>query len=315
MVRAVALQTSPSGSYYNPSVGAFLAPLSGPTSVGTGTAQQVGSGSQTSTNSGTASNSNTGIPGTVGTNSASSSSGTQAATIWVEDALPSGAVGGVDGGDAWNWVSSNPTPYSGSAAHQSTVVAGLHQHYFSSATQTMPVSVGDTLFAAVYIDAENPPTEIMLQWNDGTWEHRAFWGDNNITYGTLGTASRVSMGGLPATGRWTLLQVPASHGRSGRQYRKRYVLHPGRRGGHLGLLRQGQQHRDHTHTWHGFDQHRFRRDRHLHRQHRRHQHNDRRHWNDERDRRYHRQHQQQHRRNVDWRQLWIPVGPPTCQPL
>src|ERR1700687_3512465 len=51
------------------------------------------------------------------------------ATIWVEDAVPSGATVGSDGGDGWNWVSGNPTPYSGSLAHQSAG-SGQHQHYF-----------------------------------------------------------------------------------------------------------------------------------------------------------------------------------------
>ena len=74
----------------------------------------------------------------------------------------------------------------------------------------MPVSVGDTLFAAVYIDAVNPPAEIMLQWNDGTWEHRAYWGANLIPWGTDGTVSRRFMGALPAAGQWVQLAVPAA---------------------------------------------------------------------------------------------------------
>jgi hypothetical protein len=129
---------------------------------------------------------------------------------WVDDALPAGAVAGVDGGDTWTWISSNPTPFSGSKAHQSAAATGLHQHYFDWASATLGVSAGDTLFAYVYLDAANPPNEIMLQWNDGTWEHRAYWGMNNITYGSPGTASRRYVGALPAAGRWVRLEVPAS---------------------------------------------------------------------------------------------------------
>src|SRR5579863_3854223 len=131
-------------------------------------------------------------------------------TAWVDDALPSGAVPGTDGGDAWNWVSSNPTAYSGSLANQSTIAAGLHQHYFTSASPGLQVNTGDSLFAAVYLDPNNPPSEIMLQWNDGSWEHRAYWGADVVTYGTDGTSSRANMGALPAAGQWALLQVPAS---------------------------------------------------------------------------------------------------------
>ena len=45
----------------------------------------------------------------------------------------------------------------------------------------------------------------MLQWNDGSWEHRAYWGANTISYGSDGTASRHYMGPLPAAGQWARL--------------------------------------------------------------------------------------------------------------
>src|SRR5437899_11670607 len=100
--------------------------------------------------------------------------------VWVDDSLPSGATGGGDGGDTWNWVNSNPTPFAGSLAHQSSLSAGLHQHYFLAGNQPLSIGAGDSLFAYVYLDPNNPPSEIMLQWNDGSsWEHRAYWGANN----------------------------------------------------------------------------------------------------------------------------------------
>jgi len=94
-------------------------------------------------------------------------------TVWVEDALPAGATPAGDGGDSWNWISSNPTPYSGVLAHRAVVASAEHQHYFYNATATLSVAVSDSLFAYVYLDAVNPPSEEMLQWNDGSWEHRA----------------------------------------------------------------------------------------------------------------------------------------------
>ena len=42
---------------------------------------------------------------------------------------------------------------------------------------------GDVFFCYVYLDARNPPTEIMLQFNDGSWEHRAYWGADSIDWG------------------------------------------------------------------------------------------------------------------------------------
>jgi hypothetical protein len=72
-----------------------------------------------------------------------------------------------------------------------------------------PVNTGDVLFAYAYLDPINPPLEVMLQWNDGSWEHRAYWGANINTYGVEGTASRRSMGPLPPIGQWVRMEVPA----------------------------------------------------------------------------------------------------------
>jgi hypothetical protein len=132
-------------------------------------------------------------------------------TIWVDDAVPAGATQVTYGGDSWNWISSNPTPYSGALAHQSALASGIHQHYFYNATATLTVAVGDTLFSYVYLDPVNPPNEVVLQWNDGSWEHRAYWGANLITqWGVDGTNSRRYMGPLPVTGQWVRLAVPAA---------------------------------------------------------------------------------------------------------
>jgi hypothetical protein len=133
--------------------------------------------------------------------------------VWVDDAAPAGAEAGADGGDpwSWNWVTSNPTPQSGRYAFQSSIQSGEHQYLFINATATMSVPTGATLYAWVYIDPANPPSEVMLQWNDGTsWEHRAYWGANNLAYGSDGTVSRHNVGGLPAAGQWVKLAVPAS---------------------------------------------------------------------------------------------------------
>ena len=131
-------------------------------------------------------------------------------TSWVNDALPAGAVPDSSGGDTWNWSSSNPTPQLGSLAHQSGASAGLHQHFFTSATQTLAVNAGDKLYTYIYLDPANPPRQVMLQWYSDTWNHRAYWGANNLWWGTDGTAGSRNMGALPAAGQWVRLEVPAS---------------------------------------------------------------------------------------------------------
>jgi hypothetical protein len=133
-------------------------------------------------------------------------------SVWVEDALPSGSIPMTEGGDAWTWMSSSPSPFSGSYAHQSNIYAGFHQHYFTDAKVKLQVDVGDYLYAYVYLDPANMPTEIMLQWRSDTedWEHRAYWGGSSITWGTDGTPSRRYIGPLPEAGKWVRLEVAAS---------------------------------------------------------------------------------------------------------
>jgi hypothetical protein len=125
-------------------------------------------------------------------------------TVWVEDATPAGATRGGNG-ETWTWISANPTPFSGTAAHQSNIVAGLHNHYFNNATETLTVTTGDVLFAYVYLDPSNMPREVTLQWSDGAWGQNAYWGENLIS-----TTPKVYMGPLPAAGQWVRLEVAAS---------------------------------------------------------------------------------------------------------
>jgi hypothetical protein len=129
--------------------------------------------------------------------------------IWVEDQLPEGAAPFGDG-ETWNWIRLKPEPLSGTRAHQSVVAAGMHQHYFRGAKAPLFVSVGDRLFAHLYLDPARMPRQVMLQWHDGSWEHRAYWGENLIAWGTDNTASRQYMGPLPPPGRWVRLDVPAA---------------------------------------------------------------------------------------------------------
>lgn len=139
--------------------------------------------------------------------------------VWFDDVSAEGPIlhgdadGGASGsgeGDGWYWVKANPAPLSGMLAHQSTRRIGFHQHYFEGASPLM-LSTGDKLFTYIFLDNNNLPDEIMLQWHDGNnWEHRAYWGQNRIGFGAAGTDSRRYIGPLPVAGRWVRLDVPAS---------------------------------------------------------------------------------------------------------
>lgn len=177
MVRAVALHVGPSGSYYHASQGVFA-------SIGGASATQS--------------------PPVLLEGAKSSD------IVWVDDDLPAGASPFASENDRWNWVSENPAPFSGTRAHQAEIAPGLHLHFFSFATAPLTVNAGDTLFAHVYLDPENPPRQIVLTWLAGNWEHRAYWGENLIAEGADGGPGRRYMGALPPTGRWIRLEIPAS---------------------------------------------------------------------------------------------------------
>jgi hypothetical protein len=130
-------------------------------------------------------------------------------TVWFHDALPAGATGSGSGGDTWNWITSNPAPFTGSKSHQSAISAGTHEHAFNWASATMTVAAGDKLFAYIFLDPANPPSQVMISWKSDNWEHRAYWGENKINYGKDGTNSRRKVGELPPTGGWVRLEVPA----------------------------------------------------------------------------------------------------------
>jgi hypothetical protein len=132
-------------------------------------------------------------------------------TVWVDAAPPAGASLDSSGGDSWDWESANPAPQSGALDLQSSIQSGPHPLHFTGATTPLSVGAGDVLFAYVWLDPANVPSEVMLQWNvAGSWSHRACWGATDLSFGTDGTSSQQLMGSLPAAGQWVRLEAPAS---------------------------------------------------------------------------------------------------------
>ncbi len=94
--------------------------------------------------------------------------------------------------------------------HRSALLAGMHQHFLLDAPTALTPADG-VLFAFVQLDRENPPREIMLQFfANGSWEHRAFWGEDLIAWGAPATPGRLSQGALPAAGEWIRLEIRAA---------------------------------------------------------------------------------------------------------
>lgn len=142
---------------------------------------------------------------------------------WFSNILPQGAQ--VAGEDPWDPITNNdlwapfdaafsvlpalPGSVPAGGGHIEAAGTGAHQHFFAGAAPFTPAT-GEQLFCWVYLDPENPPREVMLQWNTGIWEHRAYWGGDLIPWGIAGTASRLRAGDMPAPGGWVRLQVPAA---------------------------------------------------------------------------------------------------------
>jgi mono/diheme cytochrome c family protein len=130
--------------------------------------------------------------------------------VWVDDAIPEGSTDSEEKkSDSWRWVTSPQPVLNGKTSNERTAT-GLSQSVFTGAKWPLVIGQRDKLVAHVYLDPNNLPEQIMVQFNDGTWEHRAYWGANKIDWGMNDTASRQSMGPLPEAGRWVRLEVDAA---------------------------------------------------------------------------------------------------------
>lgn len=133
----------------------------------------------------------------------------------VEDVVPPGATARGNSEPApfpWRSSQSEPSPASGVRMRESTAEPNQFvQHFFDDAAPGAAIELqeGDLLVAWVWIDPENPPTEIMLQWHAprGGWDHRAVWGTHAIGLGVDGTSSKRKIGELPEAGRWARLET------------------------------------------------------------------------------------------------------------
>ncbi len=129
--------------------------------------------------------------------------------IWIEDEAPAGAQ--LQGDTPWEFVAAPEHPVHTGAKSTRRKADALSQHFYTGATSTLKIGAGDKLFAYCWLDPANPPQTVMLQFNDGTWNHRAFWGEDKIPFGAGDLPEHRSMGPLPPTGQWVRLEVDAAH--------------------------------------------------------------------------------------------------------
>ena len=124
---------------------------------------------------------------------------------WIDDKQNNG--GKTQG--KWQFVDKSDAPvFSGQFSRRQTGNAVV-QHYFHEAGRKFTLSEGEHLFAYVWLDPDNPPQTVMLQFNDGDWNHRAFWGEDKIGFGVIGRdgPDHRPMGDLPPKGKWVRLEV------------------------------------------------------------------------------------------------------------
>jgi hypothetical protein len=130
--------------------------------------------------------------------------------VWFDDALPEGANPAGDGPDPWKFVSAPEHPVFSGENSSARTGTGLTQHFFTGAKEPLLVNASDRLFAYVYLDPNNPPETVQLQFNDGSWEHRAFWGADKGHGAGRNNASNLRLGDLPEVGKWVRLEAPAN---------------------------------------------------------------------------------------------------------
>ncbi len=130
-------------------------------------------------------------------------------TVWVDDEFPEGARVGV-AGPPLKWVTAEEKGkvQSSKRALQRTG-EGITQDFFDGVKKPYYVPSQGRIYAYVYLDPQNPPKAVMLQWHtDAGWEHRANWGDKDvITFGKSGTPAKLQIGPLPKLGEWVRLEV------------------------------------------------------------------------------------------------------------
>lgn len=129
--------------------------------------------------------------------------------VWIEDAAPSGAQ--LQGDSPWEFVAKPDHPVFSGEKSTRRKSPGLSQHFFTAANPTLKVGEGDKFFAYCYLDPADPPKTVMLQWNDGQWEHRAFWGEDKIAFGQGDVPGHRRLGDLPKLGEWVRLEIDAKH--------------------------------------------------------------------------------------------------------
>jgi hypothetical protein len=130
--------------------------------------------------------------------------------IWFEDEFPPKAQVASEGGSgAPAWTESSGGPVHSGKKSLKRKGKGLHQANFANCDAPLLIKTGDKFFAYVYLDPEDPPKALMLQFYTDDWKYRVNWGNAAcIKFGEK-SRERVQGGDLPELGKWVRLSVDA----------------------------------------------------------------------------------------------------------
>jgi len=131
-------------------------------------------------------------------------------TAWFDDALPAGATPSGDG-KLFQFAEAGDSvkPFSGAKALRRKAGEAVAQDFFTGAEQPLVVTANTKLYAHVYLDPNDPPQAIMLQYHAGeeSWRYRANWGNQRVIgFGSTSDKTKTLMGDLPKTGEWVRLE-------------------------------------------------------------------------------------------------------------
>lgn len=130
--------------------------------------------------------------------------------FWFDDDFPAGTKPIASPGQPTQFVTADEGPVLAGKKALKRVDKGLAQDVIEGAPP-MEIPAEARLFAHVWLDPDNPPKTLMLQYFKGGWLHRAVWGDYDaIDWGKPNTTERVLIGPLPEVKKWVRLEVEAS---------------------------------------------------------------------------------------------------------
>ncbi len=129
--------------------------------------------------------------------------------IWFEDGFPEGTKPQSTGNPLQIVTKDKAEVFSGGAALKRSAKGGAQDFFSGGASFVVPK--GGKFFVHCYLDPNDTPEQIMVQFHVGGWKNRATWGtQGKIGFGKPGTDENRRIGDLPKAGEWVKLEFDAA---------------------------------------------------------------------------------------------------------